>query len=237
MEIHTVYFDGTGHTRSDFAKLRDVFIASCRQHMPDIRLVVHNLPPCGTYPRSYGMASNTHKLAKWVEITEEADNDIVLCDCDIMFSGRVDDAFDEPFDVGYTSRTGPYPFNNGVMFVRNTDDAKEVMRRWLNVNNAMYKNPPFHFQYREKYAGMNQAAWGYMLECDDLPGVVKAIDPKFNACDREWLSLDDIRVYHIKSELRHCCLADKNPKHEYAEIVNEFKRFCECLDHSGVPGA
>lgn len=226
MEIHTVFFDGTGQTRTDFKRLRDVFIASCRQHMPHARLVVHNIPACQMQGRAYGMTSNTYKLAKWVEIAEAAKEDIVLCDCDVMFVNSIDDAFELDFDLAYTRRTGLLPFNSGVVFLRPTDHAKACMRKWLAVNNEMFRNSPFHMRYRDKYAGMNQAAWGYLLESGELPGKVISVDPKYNACGSDNAG-DDVRVIHIKDDVRAACLIPNMiaKSHRLHPIAAKFREF------------
>lgn len=226
MEIHTVFFDGTGQTRTDFKRLRDVFIASCRHHMPHARLVVHNIAACQIQGRSYGMSSNTHKLAKWVEITESAKEDVVLCDCDLMFNDTIDDVFELDFDLAYTRRNGPLPFNSGVVFLRPTEHAKAGMRKWLSVNNEMFRNAPFHNRYRDKYAGMNQAAWGYLLESGELPGKVISVDPKYNACGDDNRG-DDVRIIHIKDDVRSACLLPNMiaKSHRMYSIAKKFREF------------
>ena len=239
MDIHTVYFDGAGKTRTNFSRLRDVFVRSVRRHMPDARLHVHTIPPC-EIGKQYGLTSNSYKLAKWVEIADAIDDDTMICDCDIMFCGRVDCAFDTEFDLAYCKRSGPLPFNCGVVFLRPTETAKSVMRSWLNINDTMYKNAAFHRLFANKYAGMNQAAWGYLRDMGKLPAGVVQIDAKYNCCDFEWATEQDPRVYHIKSDLRNACLGlpHVRPKSQYAKIVNMFRSYEKSeVDLGSVPQA
>ncbi|MAT51492.1 MAG: hypothetical protein CMK32_09950 [Porticoccaceae bacterium] len=223
IEVHTVYFDGTGRTRTDFKRLRDVFIHSFRAHMPDARLHVHNIPPCAL-GRQYKLASNTYKLTKWAEIAEKATGPTVICDCDLMFDGRIDDAFDYDFDLAYAQRYGRFPFNCGVIFLRPTETAREVMRQWKAINDKMFADATFHLRYTDKYAGMNQAAWGYMRETGKLPETVIQVPHKYNACEDEWLRVEDIRVYHLKTTLRQACLIppDQLRRKDLRPIVEKF---------------
>lgn len=231
-ELHTVHFPGDGNTAVNFARLRDVFAQSVRERMPGVPLRVHEMTPCDVVRgRLYGMSSNTHKLAKWVEIAERATTDIVLCDCDLMAVGSIADAWERPFDVGYTRRAGQFPFNSGVVFVRNTDAAKAIMRKWLEINDRMFFDPSFHERYRRRYAGMNQSAWGYMLETNDIPGTVACLPAKYNCCSAEWLHEPDPRIYHIKDQLRRACLNPRYGKRlrELEHIVGEFHRIERAL--------
>lgn len=241
MEIHTVYFPGGDNCNIDFAKLRDVFAYSVAEHMPEVKLVVHEEQPCEvSQSRVYGMSSNTHKLAKWVEITDAASEPVVLCDCDLMMVKSVADAWDADFDLAYTRRGGEFPFNSGVVFVRPTPAAKAIMREWLEINDRMYADPSFHEKYRRRYAGMNQAAWGYMIERNEFPGKVAVLAPKYNACEQEWETEPDARIYHIKGRLRRACLNFRysNRNRGLRKVVNEFRRIERAIrtNQPPVPG-
>lgn len=233
MEIHTVYFPGAPG-KADFAKLLRVFRASFSDHMPDVPIVCHELEPCATDRHHiYGMSSNTHKLAKWNEIVQNASDDVVLCDCDLMAAGRIDDAWrleGGNWDAAYTKRESQFPFNNGVMFFRNTPAARQIMARWLQVNNEMYDDPRKHRPYRRLYAGMNQAAWGYLLTQEKGIGKIAALSSRYNACEREWRRTPerhDIRIYHIKSALRIACLARHraNRAPNWQHIIQKFMHY------------
>jgi hypothetical protein len=232
MEIHSVFFPSNGLV--PFERLRNVFVASVAKAMPDIPLVMHDMGKCETRSdRLYGMSSNTHKLAEWVKIAESATTDIVLCDCDLLAVGTVADAWDTPFDIGYTVRKGQFPFNCGVIFVRNTPNAKAVMRTWLEINDRMYADPRFHAAYRAKYAGMNQSAWGHILEKRMFEKSIAALPSKYNACGGEWGNVDDIRIYHVKDQLRKCCLHERHLNHNrrLRPIVNQFRELEKSYAH------
>jgi hypothetical protein len=224
MEIHSVYFPSNGTI--PFERLRRVFERSVRESMPEIPLVMHEMGKCETRTdRIYGMSSNCQKLAKWVEIATTATTDIVLCDCDLMAVASIADAWETPFDVAYTKRKGQFPFNSGVVFVRNTGIAKEIMREWLTINGRMYEDPAFHARYRARYAGMNQSAWGYILESGKYAKHIAALSPIYNACGAEWATLPDIRIYHVKDHLRKCCLNNRylNRNRPLRPIVQKFR--------------
>ena len=73
--------------------------------------------------------------------------DWLFCDPDIIFKNDIQDVFDEPFDVALTDREGTYmehtdyaeeqPYNTGVVFSRNPDFFKEVIRQLKQYPNKL----------------------------------------------------------------------------------------------------
>jgi len=228
MKIHTVHFDGL----AGFRLLRDVMLKTFREVMPEVETICHE-PGMGEQfgRREFGLAANTHKLAVWNDIVQSADEDLILCDCDLMAMESILDAFDTPFDIGYTIRSGPIPLNGGVVFVRNTPAAKTFFREWLKINDMMFQSPAIHEPWRAKYAGINQAAFGYLLEKRPFPVRMTALPAIYNGCDGEWGNLQNCRIWHIKSELRRYCIGRdlRRPPKKLLPIVETFRKHAnEC---------
>ncbi len=120
------------------------------------------------------------------------------------------------------------PFNGGVMFVRPTEPAIRFMRELLSVNNQMMKDQRFHQQYRDVYGGLNQAAFGYMMEHskDDGLKAMKLPCSEWNACELHWSNYNGRnRLIHIKSSLRKYVLGEKECPPQYQSIVKLWSKF------------
>jgi hypothetical protein len=77
------------------------------------------------------------------------------------------------------------------------------MQRWRDVNDRMCRLGQGHAEYHRKYAGMNQASFGELLETGGFDGlsVLELPCAEWNCC--EWLQFSDqTRVVHVKSRLR-----------------------------------
>lgn len=111
------------------------------------------------------------------------------------------------------------PYNGGVMFVRPNERSIKFMETQLAVNNRMLHDEKFHMPWRAVYCGINQAAFGFMIE--KHPDICKLLSlpcSEWNACDATWMHYDDkVRMVHIKSALRWQCVGknkiDPNLKH------------------------
>lgn len=117
----------------------------------------------------------------------------------------------EYWDIGYMKRTsGPLPFNGGVVFVRNTKDGKDFIKLWHDINLKMFRDSKFHNPWRKKYAGMNQASFGYIWETGGYTAALKEFPCMvWDSCREDWPYIDDsTMIIHVKSELRRLALAN-----------------------------
>ena len=212
MRLLTCCFDYA--SKGDYGRLQRVYRASCEKVMPEVRYEHHELCPPKIKPGySTGMCSNTLKLRHWVRLVEDATETICLSDCDMLALRSVADADALDFDIAYTVRTniGRIPFNGGVVFVRPTAECKAFMRRWLKINDDMFHNHVFHEMYRRKYAGMNQAAFGFMYEHPrDKCRMLGLPCAQWNACNEDWPGIpgNGARLVHLKGHLRRALLSD-----------------------------
>lgn len=203
--------------RGMYKKLLDVFLKSVEENDPENDVVVKMVQPPGVKTK-HCFSSNTHKLAIWVEemLKLPEGHEICFIDCDMMVLQSPNDVFENDFDIAYTKRPHPkghrLPVNGGVVFCRNNERSRDLMKLWEKINNEMFNNRKFHEQWRKKYAGMNQSAFGYIMEHPNLYDAKMIPVPcnTYNVCNEYWSGVgedDNIRIVHIKSQLRKMCLS------------------------------
>lgn len=210
--IHTVQFAVDG--QNDYLPLLTAFRRSVRQNMPGVDFREHRLSRrehVGVRHVHYG--SNTYKLNAWERIVRRATDPLVLADCDMLALRSIEDAFDAErfgdFDIAYTVTSNPrLPLNGGLIFVRPTPASQRFFRVFREINTRMYWDPIFHTPWRNKTAGMNQAAFWYVVQTIDH-GARLATFPcrEWNACQDDWAHMGpECRMLHVKGQLRRACL-------------------------------
>lgn len=169
---------------------------------------------------------NTEKLRLWVKLLKEIEDEhIILIDSDMMVLNDISFVFDEDFDIGATLRAerARIPYNGGVMFVKKNERSIKFFEEFEKINNKMYNDREFHKKWREKYAGMNQAAFGYMVE--NYEGEIKIKNfpcKEFNNCcpDSSKFLKEKPKIVHIKGVLRDVCLGKiKDDKFSYVSRI------------------
>lgn len=255
MTIVTVQFDYPQEMHKPrYSTLLDVFRASVKKHQPDA--VFYEIlipPPMSPVPdKALNFWYNTIKLRHWVRALEEINDNIIFADCDMLMLGPADSVFDQPFDVAYTKRSETrirsdraalvywgqnvqrMPMNGGVMMARPTEAARDFFRQMLEVNERLYNNPEEHMKWNIKYAGMNQAAFGCLLETGLYEANVVGIPcRKWNAVDTDWHAVTAETVFvHVKSKLRRLVLMGHMP---YGNFKYSMTRWYEIAEEIGVP--
>ncbi len=88
----------------------------------------------------------------------------------------------------------------------------------------MYEDQVFHQIWRDKYAGMNQASLGWMLE--NTVGIADIISlpcRKWNICQEDWTKIDgESACVHIKSKLRRACSKESSEFAEQYGLLNAY---------------
>jgi hypothetical protein len=214
LTILTVQFDIVGYT--DYKRLLAVFQRSVRRYMPDVKFETIVLSSeYRTDDMRYGKWANTKKLRVWADYIEKAEDNVILADCDMLMIKSAEHAFDKQFDIAYTRKAkgGKAPFNNGIIMVRPTRAAKDFLWRWVEINERMFIDGAFHAEWNKRYKGMNQTAFGYLLETGEHDAELHAYDTKeWNAVDCNWGEIDDSTVFvHVKGSLRQHVLHGKAP--------------------------
>jgi hypothetical protein len=199
-----------------YEKLLRVFEQSVKENDPKNDVIVKMVAPPNV-KRKHCFASNTHKLAIWVDEMKKLPEGHEICfiDCDMMVLKSPSDVFNLEFDLAYTKRPKPQghrlPVNGGVVFCRNNERSRQFMMKWKEVNDKMYNNKDFHERWRKKYAGMNQSAFGYLMEHpkEYSAKLIPVECNTYNVCNESWHQVgqdSNIRIVHIKSDLRKMCI-------------------------------
>jgi hypothetical protein len=196
--------------------------------MPNVKFIEKKIqPPVNRSKRDLNFMYNGVKLRLWVEFLEKTKENVIFADCDMMALQSAEHAFDIPFDVAYTARTKikRIPMNGGIMMARPTKAAKSFFREMLEVNDRMFKDLRFHHIWRCKYAGMNQAAFGYTLnEGKSKAKLHEYKTIEWNAVDCDWQYINEKTVFlHTKSKLRKIVLGEIKMKPEYMHAANLWK--------------
>ena len=208
--LEACYFGNT-EPRLDaiYRKLAHVLNYTARKHCPEWVVNVEKLTPP---PYTSGMGNhshvwNTQKLEFWRRQTETAPDGarLLLIDGDMLIQKPLDDIWSHDFDLAYTIRNGGtrLPLNGGVVFLRVSDATRAFMQAWWDVNIRFLRRPLEHRNWRLKYAGINQASFGYMLEKGHpVKKVEKLLCSEWNLCEWERHDPNGARIIHVKSTLR-----------------------------------
>jgi hypothetical protein len=225
MKIVVCQFD---YDNSDvYDRLTKVFEYSVRKNAPNINLEILELPSQKTEKgKVTSFTANTLKLDIWNDIMASAKEPIIFCDADLLLLRDPSSAFDSDFDICLTKRSAKIPFNGGVVFAKPTDESKEFFQLWKEANRKMYDDNVLHREWRAKYAGMNQASLGYILELGCASAKIEFLPcATWNACDEDWEDLREDAVFiHIKGRLRAAILANKGPLRDYHKKAGEMWR-------------
>lgn len=219
MRAVTVVFDYPGHDK--YQRLAKVFQASWEKNS-QVPLEVISIPAPPTGYRHISFYSNTEKLRVWRELFTQ---DTIFVDADMLCLRCPSVGFDMVDNIGLTDRSGPFPINGGVMFVKYTKTGQAFMRDFEEINYQMLADPDFHKPWLDKYAGINQSAIGYLIE-NKYPDY-NLLPEKFNLCDG-WKDWREAYLVHIKGQLRQLCLKRRRRvryKVPYSDIVQEWTSY------------
>ena len=233
MQIVTVQFNYKG--RPDYGLLLDVFRYSVKKYMPNVKFIEIKIEaPINKTGRQLNFNYNDVKLKYWRDFMENATDDTIFADCDMLALQSAEHAFDIPFDVAATFRTVKkrIPMNGGIICARPTEAAKRFFREWYQINHRMLHNKPFHQEWRRVWAGMNQAAFGYVFKKGKhCARIHRYMTREWNAVDCDWNHLYEKTVFlHIKSKLRKLVLAKREPFGIYKRAMEIwYNMHCEAI--------
>lgn len=186
---------------------------------------------CDTHASAMGNPShswNTRKLNWWCERAKAAPDGarVLLIDGDMMIRRPIDEVWKQSFDLAYTFRQRTrLPLNGGVLFLRVSPQVRAFLDVWRETNLRFLKNSPEHRNWRLRFAGINQASFGYMLE--KYPEREKLTIAKlpcsiWNLCEWERFMVDPAKIIHVKSGLRRACFqrGRARPGTHVAQIIH-----------------
>jgi hypothetical protein len=222
MQIVTVQFNYIN--RPNYAKLLEVFKFSCKLYMPNVEFIeIKTDAPVNRTGRPDNYNYNDFKLKIWSDFLNKTDDNVIFADCDMMCIKSAEHAFNIPFDVAYTQRTivNKIPMNGGIVMARPTEAARKFFLDWYLINNKMLHNQKLHRQYSKRWAGMNQAAFGYMFQKGPKAKLHEYKTRFWNAVDCDWQHINGNTVFvHYKSRLRKIVLAGQQGYGKYKKAVD-----------------
>lgn len=215
MRAVVVQFDRGSDT---YSRLLKALINSWRKNSK-IPLEIHTIQPPKQQTRFYGFDANHAKLRKWVECIQ---GDTILIDADMLCLKDISHGFDLINHIGITDREGPIPYNGGVVFVKDTEEAKDFMQKWLEIDARMMSDAKFHRPYHKKYAGMNQSSLGWLME-NGYAQYATVLPSSFN-CVEPWSDWKDAMLLHVKGVLRRNVFRNY-PKKELEPICEKWREY------------
>lgn len=219
--LEACYFmSGDRASTERYQRMARVLEFSAQLHCPGWSINVREIgrSPYVSALSNVSHRDNTVKLVYWTQLVlSAADGDrLVLLDADMAVLQALDPVWDIAFDLAYTVRPEGcrYPFNGGVVAVRVSAGVRAFMSAWLREDLRMLTDPKHHRDPRAKYGGINQAAFGYLLDTWPGHGLAIAQLPcaEWNCEDSGWETFDPsvTRILHVKSGLRSVALATES---------------------------
>ena len=223
------FFSAKKERDGQYDRLARVLAYTARQHCPGWVVQITQIAPTLIAPATGNPSHswNSAKLDYWDAVVQAAPNGtpLLLMDADTIILRPLDPIWDRSFDLAYTARErSRLPLNGGVVALRVSDQTKAAIRRWQQLNAAMLTNGPLHQPWHRKYAGMNQASFGCLLEEGGLAdlSVVKLPCAEWNCC--EWAAFTPAtRVVHIKSRLRRSVFGPTRGASDLTDLVTRWR--------------
>lgn len=204
--------------------------------------------------------ANTQKMAHWCAAVDALPDgaEAVLLDIDTLIVRPLDDVWDLPFDVAYTTKAGTrVPINTGVLFVRVSPASRAFLATWRDLQVAMLANGADEATraWRSLMIGLNQAALAATLHelgldpKSDTPALVDvALGPRrvhlcrlqcrdWNCEDASWPAFhpETTRIVHYKGHLRDVVLGRVPVVHPHVRALAELWAFYERMARHGQP--
>lgn len=172
----------------------------------------------------YKVNSNHEKLKMWNDEVQKAEEPIILLDADIFCTENPSHVLDK-FDhvaITYRDQTNTLPFNGGVIFVKPTPEAKQLFQDWVDADMRLFQNRAEHLKWKAKYAGMNQASLGCLMETKyvDSNVITKLPCSKYNLVE-PWWRPDEACFIHIKAHAGHHIFSNCKTKNQSVITVKD----------------
>jgi len=196
-----------------FARLANALENSVAKNSPDVEFDEVITPAPDERPGLLRHYTDNHaKLVVWRDqIHAEPDgSQVILMDADTIVLGPLEDAFDRPYDIGWTWRPGRLPANSGVVFVNCNERSRNFMDAWVQRDRMLMENRTLADHGARKFGGANQASFMWLITHGggtDIANCHTMMCKKWNSVDQTWHEFsDDTRVLHIKGKLRDACV-------------------------------
>lgn len=230
------FFDA--RVNGPFARMARVLEYSYRHHGDICDVRISRLSADMRRPRTgvEAHAHNTQKLEHWVSeaLAMPDGSELILVDADVMVLRPIADIWEQAFDVAYTVKaeplppSAPFPFNLGVMFLRMSEPVRGLLSAWLRMNADLFAMTPTDARvWRRTHGGINQAAFGMIVERGALDGLKVLTLPcaEWNCEESAWDTFDPdrTRIVHVKGELRRELFQACRPKPALEPLIQRWR--------------
>lgn len=196
--------------RDPFDRMAAILEATAAEHCSGWERHIVRIDPT---PRqsAIGKAShvqNVQKVEHWTEVVTAAPDGtpLLVIDADTAILRPLDDVWERSFDVAYTVKRRPFPYNLGVLFVRVSDRTRAWFAAWRDENLRMLEEREGVDAWRQTHGGINQASFARLRESGATTGLELLELPcrEWNCEESGWPSFDPgrTRILHVKGELR-----------------------------------
>lgn len=216
MRLETVIFN----LSSKFARMARVLTASAAVNSPLAPLTVHRLTEDDSEIgalratiRRKKLLDNARKTKHHKRIIQAArDGELLgMLDVDMLVTGDLTEIAGRDFDVAVTLKPpgSVYWFNSGVVFVRVSEATRWLYRRWYDTVCGLLVDPIEREYWRGGYGGINQSAFGKLMETGELQGlnILELPCAEWNSIRETWHEFDDrTKAVHLLGQLQTACL-------------------------------
>jgi len=207
-----------------YQRLAMVLESSAKRHLPGWEVRVERITEVPLQPASGNPSHgwNTLKLEWWRDMVRGAPDGarLLLIDGDTAILKPLDSVWRLSFDIAYTVRERGLPLNGGVIFLRVSKKTRAFMETWWEINSKFFHSDLKHAPWRAKYAGINQAALGCLLETVAHGCALERLPCReWNCCQWQWLDCST-RIIHVKSVLRRAVFGVEAPRTGMQPMIN-----------------
>jgi len=198
VKIVTIHFE---EDYNDFSNLLKVWEYSARLHHPDAEVVVLTVPrpeevsrkcdPFLTFSSSYAFL----EMARWA-LTQN--DEIIMTDADLMFTGDCSPAFKEDFTLGVTVRKARGWLNAGVLFYRPA--GRGILKSIIRMTETIVSNPELFVEHVSECLGGDQTAITLHALNDNSIKRFSCSEYNLEQNSWEWFS-ENTKIVHMKSNL------------------------------------
>ena len=212
-----------------YRKLLNICYNSAKEKMPNtefhiLSIVLPRYGYCRDKIVNHDWDTYYAFMAKISHAIELNDN-ILMADSDIIFTGSVNSVWQKDFDIAITTRNHKCKYNTGIVFIKPTREAKQFLRVWKQHTREIAKR--YNIREFRQWMGIDQASLHKTIQ-EKIP--VKLIELPCHIWNAEQTSWKDItketKVIHIKSGLRRIYFDEErmSQKHEFLRPILERMR-------------
>lgn len=186
-----------------------VLAESAKAH--GVELVIHRVDGDDDDVRILGLRRkesyirNVRKAKHQLAIIERAElgDQLGLMDVDMMITGPVDPILAADLTITVRPPKSAFVFNSGVVFVRISQPIKQFFRQWYEASCKLLTDPSLHKTWRRHYGGINQAAFGMLMNHGISEITIDELPCEIWNCEHEtW------KAFGPQTRLVHVCLGD-----------------------------